>query len=66
MLFLTLFPWYILFRKSPKLCYVLNHLGLIVSWDCDTANVYDGTAFQQLVDDLADEMVVFSDTAFTK
>jgi len=47
-----------------KLCYVLNHLGLIVSWDCDTANVYDGSAFPHLVDDLADVMVIFSDTGF--
>jgi len=36
-----------------KLCYLLNHLGLIVAWDCDTAEVYDGAAFQQLVDDVA-------------
>ena len=49
-----------------KLCYVLNHLGLIVSWACDTANVYDGSAFQQLVDDLADQMVIFADMAFEK
>ena len=49
-----------------KLCFVLNHLGLIVSWDCDTANVYDGSAFQALVDDLADEMLIFSDSAFEK
>ena len=49
-----------------KLCYLLNHLGLVVSWDCDTANVYDGSAFQQLVDDVADQMVVFSDTGFEK
>jgi hypothetical protein len=49
-----------------KLCYVLNHLGLIVRWDCDTANVYDGTAFQQLVDDLADDMLIFADTGFEK
>ena len=49
-----------------KLCYVLNHLGLIVSWACDTANVYDGSAFQGLVDDLADEMVIFSDMGFEK
>ena len=32
-----------------KLCLLHNHLGLIVDWDCDTANVYDGTAFQHLV-----------------
>ena len=49
-----------------KLCYLVNHLGLIVSWACDTANVYDGSAFQRLVDDVADHMVVFSDTAFEK
>ena len=30
------------------------------------SNVYEGSAFQNLVDDLADDMVVFSDTAFEK
>lgn len=49
-----------------KLGYLLNHLGLIVAWACDTANVYDGTAFQPLVDDVADEMVVFADMSFEK
>jgi hypothetical protein len=49
-----------------KLCYLLNHLGLIVAWACDTANVYDGSAFQQLVDDVAEQMVVFADTGFNK
>jgi hypothetical protein len=49
-----------------KLCLLLNHLGLIVGWDVATANVYDGSAFQELVDSVADEMVVFSDTAFEK
>lgn len=49
-----------------KLCFVLNHLGLIVAWECDTANVYDGSAFQQLVDQFQEEMVVFSDTGFEK
>ena len=49
-----------------KLCYLLNHLGLIVDWACDTANVYDGSAFQQLVDDVADDMIVFSDLGFEK
>ncbi len=24
-----------------KLCLVLNHLGLVVDWDCDTANRHD-------------------------
>ena len=49
-----------------KVCYLLNHLGLIVDWACDTAAVYEGTAFQSLVDKVADEMVVFSDTGFRK
>lgn len=49
-----------------KLCYLLNHLGLIVDWQCDTANVHDGSAFQSLVDDVADEMVVFADMNFAK
>jgi len=49
-----------------KLCYLLNHLGLVVDWACDTANVYDGSAFQPLVDDVADQMVVFSDMGFEK
>jgi hypothetical protein len=49
-----------------KLCFVLNHLGLIAAWDCDTANVYDGSAFQHLVDAFQDEMVLFADTGFDK
>jgi hypothetical protein len=49
-----------------KLCLLLNHLGLVVDWDVATANVYDGSAFQALVDDVQDEMVVFSDSHFVK
>lgn len=49
-----------------KLCFLLNQLGLIVKWACDTANVYDGSAFQQIVDDVADEMIVFADMGFEK
>jgi len=49
-----------------KLCVLLNHIGLVVDWACDTANVYDGSAFQALVDGVADQMVVFSDEAFDK
>lgn len=49
-----------------KLCLLLNHLGLIVDWDCDTANVYDGSAFQHIVDRVADQMVVFADDGFVK
>jgi hypothetical protein len=49
-----------------KLCLLLNHLGLIVNWDCDTANVYDGSAFQHVVESVTDQMVVFADDAFAK
>ena len=49
-----------------KLCLLLNHLGLIVDWDCDTANVHDGSHFQHLVDGVSDRMVVFADEGFAK
>lgn len=49
-----------------KLCLLVNHLGLIVNWACDTATVYDGSAFQELVDSVTDQMVVFSDEGFEK
>jgi len=49
-----------------KLCVLLNHLGLVVNWGCDTANVYDGSAFQDLVDGVAETMVVFADPHFVK
>jgi len=46
-----------------KLCLVLNHLGLVVGWDCDTANVHD-TRFQHLIQRFEDQMVVLGDTGF--
>jgi hypothetical protein len=49
-----------------KLCYVLNHLGLIVDWDVDTANVHDGTAFQEIIERNEPHMVLFSDEGFAK
>lgn len=49
-----------------KLCYVLNHLGLIVDWDIDTANVYDGSAFPALVEDHQESMALFADPGFEK
>lgn len=49
-----------------KLCYVTNHIGQVITWDVSTANVYDGTEFQHLVDDLDGKTVVFSDTGFVK
>jgi hypothetical protein len=49
-----------------KLCLLLNHLGLVVNWDCDTANVYDGSAFQHVVESVLDQMIVFADVSFAK
>jgi len=49
-----------------KLCLLLNHLGLVVDWDVATANVYDGSEFQHIVDNVADEMVVMADPHFAK
>lgn len=49
-----------------KLCFVLNHLGQVVDWHCDTANVYDGSAFQPLDDKFRHDMVIFSDIHFVK
>jgi len=46
-----------------KLCLLLDHLGLVVAWDCHTANVHD-TRFQDLVLRFQDDMVVFSDMGF--
>ncbi len=40
-----------------KLCFVLNHIGLITDWAVDTANVYDGTAFQDFAERNAEKMV---------
>ncbi len=49
-----------------KLCFVLDHLGRIVDWECDTANVHDGSAFQHLVDKFRHDMVIFADVSFAK
>jgi len=46
-----------------KLCLLLNHLGLVVAWDCAGANAPD-SAFHPLMDRFADDMIVLSDTAF--
>lgn len=48
---------------GAKLAFVLNKLGLIVAWDCDTANVYDAT-FHQLIEQFADVMIVLTDRGF--
>ena len=48
-----------------KLCFVLNQVGLITAWDCDTANVHDGTAFQHLVEQFKDTMIIFAECVST-
>ena len=46
-----------------KLCLLLNQWGLVVAWDCDTANVPD-TTFHPLIHAVAGQMIVLSDTGF--
>jgi hypothetical protein len=46
-----------------KLCLLLNKFGLVVAWDCDTANVSD-TLFQPLIRRYEEQMIVCSDTGF--
>ena len=46
-----------------KLGFVLNKLGLVVDWDCATANVHDST-FQPLIEQFKEQMVVLTDTGF--
>lgn len=46
-----------------KLGFVLNQFGLVTAWDCATANVYDA-AFQPLIRQFEDEMIVLTDTHF--
>jgi len=46
-----------------KLCLLLNHLGLVVAWDCAGANAPD-TAFHPLIAAFEQEMIVLSDMGF--
>ena len=46
-----------------KLGLLLNHLGLVVAWDCAGTNAPD-SAFPPLIETFADDMMVLSDTAF--
>jgi hypothetical protein len=46
-----------------KLCLLLNQWGLIVAWECATANVAEHT-FQWVVRQFEERMIVLSDTAF--
>src|SRR5882762_2740297 len=44
-----------------KLCLLLNQWGLVVAWECATANVADNT-FQALIRQFEEQMIVLSDT----
>jgi len=46
-----------------KLCLVVNQYGLVVAWDCATANVADNT-FQELIRQFEERMIILSDMAF--
>ena len=46
-----------------KLCFVLNKLGLVCGWDCNTANVHD-TVFHPLIRTFEDEMLILADHGF--
>ena len=46
-----------------KLCLLLNQWGLVVAWECATANVAENT-FQRLIRPCEEQMIVLSDTGF--
>ena len=48
---------------GAKLAYLVNQYGLIVAWDYAAANAPDN-AFQDLVADFQEQMVVFTDMSF--
>lgn len=48
---------------GSKLCMVLNKWGLVVGWDCATANVHDST-FHPLIEQFEEKMVVLTDHGF--
>ena len=48
---------------GAKLCFVLDHLGRVVDWAVDTANVYDAT-FQPLIKKYEQKMFILGDSGF--
>jgi hypothetical protein len=48
---------------GAKLAVVVNQQGLVVDWECATANVHD-TAFQPLIKQFEEQMVVLADAGF--
>lgn len=48
---------------GAKLCVVLNHLGLPVSWECGGANLPD-QAFHEMIAEFDGEMLILGDSGF--
>jgi len=48
---------------GAKLCFVLDHLGRVVDWAVDTANVYDAT-FHPLIKKYDGQMLILGDSGF--
>ena len=48
---------------GAKLCFVLDHLGRVVDWAVDTANVYD-TTFHPLIQKYDQAMLILGDSGF--
>ena len=46
-----------------KLCWLFNHLGLVIGWDFATANVHDNY-FRPFIEHFEDRTVIFSDMGF--
>ena len=46
-----------------KLCLIVNQWGLIVNWDCHTANVHD-TVFQPMIGHYQEQMILLGDQGF--
>ncbi len=42
---------------------MLNHLGRVIGWACDTANVHDST-FQPLIEQFVEQSVILVDSNF--
>lgn len=49
-----------------KLCFLINHSGLVVHGARATANAHDGSGFQELIDHVADQVAVFAGDGFAK
>jgi hypothetical protein len=46
-----------------KLCFLADHLGRVIGWDCSTANVHD-SQFHPLIARYEEQTVVFADHGF--